>query len=266
MKSPYELVLEQRLFSMLSDEALEIARFITADEEIHHWQELANSVSIRRLGYNDHGPVHMRKVAINAMNMFNILQDADIKMSLVKEESGTESDSRIAILLASFLHDIGMAMGRQNHEVSSFILADRIIDRVLETVLPNSLIRHLAIKSIVLEGIMGHMTHHAISSLEAGIILVSDGCDMEKGRSRIPMLISQESRVGDIHKYSSSSVEKVHIEKGTEKPIEISIEMSASVGFFQVEEVLISKINASTIKQFIELYANVIGRDVKRYM
>ena len=60
---------------------------------------------------------------------------------------------------------------------------------------------------------MGHMTHHAISSLEAGIILVADGCDMEKGRSRIPLLISNESRVGDIHKYSSSSVEKVTIER-----------------------------------------------------
>jgi metal-dependent HD superfamily phosphatase/phosphodiesterase len=119
---------------------------------------------------------------------------------------------------------------------------------------------------VALEGIMGHMTHHTISSLEAGIILVADGCDMEKGRSRIPMLINHESRVGDIHKYSSSSVEKVTIEKGQEKPIKISVEMTASVGFFQVEEVLIGKVMASTIKQYIELYANVIGRDVKRYL
>ena len=42
--------------------------------------------------------------------------------------------------------------------------------------------------------------------------------------------------------------------------------MTASVGFFQVEEVLIGKIMASTIKQYIELYANVIGRDTKRYL
>ena len=110
------------------------------------------------------------------------------------------------------------------------------------------------------------MTYHAITSLEAGIILVADGCDMEKGRSRIPMLINQESRVGDIHKYSSSSVESVTISKGTEKPIKISVEMTASVGFFQVEEILIGKIMASTIKEFIELYANVIGRDTKRYL
>jgi metal-dependent HD superfamily phosphatase/phosphodiesterase len=159
-----------------------------------------------------------------------------------------------------------MSVGRQNHEISSFVLAERIIDRVLNTVLPKQLLRQITIKSVAMEGIIGHMTHHAISSLEAGIILVADGCDMEKGRSRIPMLINNESRVGDIHKYSSSSVEKVTIEKGSEKPIKISIEMTASVGFFQVEEVLIGKIMASTIKQYIELYANVIGRDIKRYL
>lgn len=266
MKSPYEQNLEQTLFAMLSDEALETARLITTDEEIHHWQELANAVSIRRLGFNDHGPVHMRKVAINAMNMFNILKQEGIQPSIVKEDTGSYEDSRIAVLLASFLHDIGMSVGRQNHEISSFVLAERIIDRVLKTILPNQLLRQITIKSVTLEGIMGHMTHHAISSLEAGIILVADGCDMEKGRSRIPMLINNESRVGDIHKYSSSSVEKVSIEKGSEKPIKISIEMSASVGFFQVEEVLIGKIMASTIKQHIELYANVIGRDIKRYL
>ncbi len=44
------------------------------------------------------------------------------------------------------------------------------------------------------------------------------------------------------------------------------IEMSASVGFFQVEEVLFSKINASPVKQYLELYAFVTGRDVKKYL
>jgi metal-dependent HD superfamily phosphatase/phosphodiesterase len=266
MKSPFEQNLEQELFSMLSGDALEVARFISSDEEIHGFQELANAVSIRRLGFNDHGPVHMRKVAINAMKMFDLLKGAGIRTSIVKEDSGSEEDSRIAVLLAAFLHDIGMSIGRPNHEMSSFVLAERIIERVLDTVLKGQLLRMLTIKSVALEGIIGHMTHHTVSSLEAGIILVADGCDMEKGRSRIPMLINQGSRVGDIHKYSSSSVEKVTIGKGQVKPIMITVEMSASVGFFQVEEVLIEKIMASTIKDHIELYANVIGRDVKRYL
>ena len=131
MKSSYKQSLEQTLYSMLSGEALETGRFITTDEEINHWQELANAVSIRRLGFNDHGPVHMRKVAINAMKMFNILKEEGIQPSIVKEDTGSYEDSRIAVLLTSFLHDIGMSVGRQNHEISSFVLAERIIDRVL---------------------------------------------------------------------------------------------------------------------------------------
>jgi len=266
MKSPLEQHLERELFGMLDGVALDLARVLCNDDEIHTYQELANAVSIKRLGYNDHGPVHMRKVTVNAMRMFNLLMEAGIKPSLVKEEIGTETDSRIAVLLASFLHDIGMAIGRQNHEMSSFILANSLMERLLKELFPTEPARWIAIKTVALEGIMGHMTHHAIHTLEAGIILIADGCDMEKGRARIPMLLNQESRVGDIHKYSSASVEKVTIEKGEEKPLKITVEMSASVGFFQVEEVLISKIMASTVKKYIELYAFVTGRDVKRYI
>ena len=37
--------------------------------------------------------------------------------------------------------------------------------------------------------------------------------------------------MGDIHKYSSSAIETVSIEKGEEKPLKITVEMTASVGF-----------------------------------
>ena len=134
MKSSLELSLEQELFSLLDRKALEVARIISDDEEINAWQEFANTVSIRRLGYNDHGPVHMRKVAVNSMKMFNILTGQGIVPNIVKEGSGGLEDSRIAVLLASFLHDIGMSVGRHNHEISSFTLAAAIIDRVLQAV------------------------------------------------------------------------------------------------------------------------------------
>jgi metal-dependent HD superfamily phosphatase/phosphodiesterase len=105
-----------------------------------------------------------------------------------------------------------------------------------------------------------------VHSLEAGLILVADGCDMEKGRARIPMLINAEARVGDIHKYSSSAVDRITIGPGTEKPIGIEIEMSQSVGFFQIEEVLFPKLNMSPAKPYIELTAAVIDEEPKRYL
>ena len=42
--------------------------------------------------------------------------------------------------------------------------------------------------------------------------------------------------------------------------------MRAEVGFFQVEEVLIPKIQSSPAKSLLELYAGVEGEEMKRYM
>ncbi|MCQ2192767.1 MAG: hypothetical protein MJZ23_07925 [Paludibacteraceae bacterium] len=71
---------------------------------------------------------------------------------------------------------------------------------------------------------------------------------------------------GDIHKYSANSIEKVKIHMGKERPIMIEVHMISEVGFFQVEEVLIPKIQSSPAKHFIELHAGVEGENMKRYI
>jgi len=48
--------------------------------------------------------------------------------------------------------------------------------------------------------------------------------------------------------------------------LKIEIHMRAEVGFFQVEEVLIPKIQSSPAKSMLELYAGVEGEEMKRYM
>ena len=119
---------------------------------------------------------------------------------------------------------------------------------------------------MALEGIIGHMGTRKVHSLEAGLILIADGCDMTKGRARIPMELSTKPSVGDIHKYSANSIEKVKIEQGSERPIKIEVKMSADVGFFQIEEVLLQKINSSPAKHLIELYAGVENCELKKYL
>jgi hypothetical protein len=99
------------------------------------------------------------------------------------------------------------------------------------------------------------MAHQKIHSIEAGIVLVADGCDMVGGRARIPMQIAKNAHVGDIHRYSAFSITDVEITEGTEHPISITIKMSETAGFFQIENVLIPKVDASPIKDFIELHA-----------
>jgi metal-dependent HD superfamily phosphatase/phosphodiesterase len=268
MKSPKENALERNLFAVLpeSTKSGKLIRLLCSDKEIQEMQEYANSVSIIRLGFNDHGPVHMRQVTINAIKMFTLLNNGGIKGSLEHDNVGTSEDSLCAVILASFLHDIGMAIGREDHELLSSTLAISIITRLLEELYPESLQKRVIIRSIALEGIVGHMANRKIHSIEAGLILIADGCDMEKGRARIPLTISQEAKVGDIHKYSSNAIEKVLIEKGETKPISIHISMSNEVGFFQVEEVLYPKIRMSPVKQYIELYAGIIGQEDKQYL
>jgi len=252
-KSVKQIQLEKEIYSLLDGKSKEIADYIFLDEEIIAIQDYANVVSIKRLGYNDHGPVHMRKAALNALIMFNLLTDADIKMNLEKEQIGTVEDSKIVVLVASLLHDFGMTIARDNHELTSITLAMPIVTRILD-------------RSIILEGIWGHMATKKIHSLEAGLVLIGDGCDMEKGRARITTLLSNKPRVGDIHKYSSTAIQHVNILKGEKKPIKIDVVMSQSVGFFQVEEVLYPKIASSPVKPFIELYAAVRESKPLRYM
>ena len=63
MKSPKQLGLETEIRSRLDGSALKAADILLEDQEIQQLQEYANVVSIKRLGYNDHGPVHMRRRA-----------------------------------------------------------------------------------------------------------------------------------------------------------------------------------------------------------
>lgn len=268
MKSVKEISTESKILDRLKHhpEALELATYLFNDDELQEMQDYANNVSIRRLGFNDHGPVHMRQVAGNAIKMLNILHDFGIKTSLEEEQIGVFEDSMCAVILAGLMHDLGMATGRQGHEEMSVLLAQPIIDRALMHVFPNDLHRRVIIKSVASEAIIGHMSTRKIHSIEAGIILVADGCDMTKGRARIPMAINHTPRVGDIHKYSANAINRIGIHHGEKKPIKIDIEMSADVGFFQIEEVLLTKIDSSPAKQFIELYAGVAGQERKCYL
>ena len=268
MKSVKEVSTESKILARLKNHptCLALAKYLFADEELQEMQDYSNNVSIRRLGFNDHGPVHMRQVVGNAIKMLNILHEAGIQTSLEHEETGTFEDSMCAVILAGLMHDLGMAIGRQGHEEMSVLLAQPIIERALMHVFPDNLHKRVIIRSVATEAIIGHMSSRKIHSTEAGIILVADGCDMTKGRARIPLAINTTPRVGDIHKYSANAINRIGIHRGERKPIKIDIEMSGDVGFFQIEEVLLTKIDASPAKQYIELYAGVVGQDRKCYL
>ena len=139
MKSVKEISIESKILKRLQNHpnCVKLVEYLFADEELQELQDYANNVSIKRLGFNDHGPVHMRQVAGNAIKMLNLLQDAGIKTSLEKEEIGTFEDSMCAVIIAALMHDLGMAIGRQGHEEMSVIIAQPIIERTLQNVFDN---------------------------------------------------------------------------------------------------------------------------------
>ncbi len=276
MKSPKEIIIEEKLLRT-AEELVRISpdgddlplRTVTAlidSQEIKAIQDYANTVSITRLGLNDHGPVHMKTVCRNALKMLKLLHEAGVRTSLETENAGSFADSAAAVAIAGFLHDAGMTISRKDHELYSGMIAYSLIRELVSGLVPGDIRRRTAIQSLAMEGILGHMTTHPVHSIEAGLILIADGCDMTKGRARIPLERPAKPSSGDIHKYSANAIEHVRIRPGSDCPVKIEIEMKSEVGFFQVEEVLIPKIMSSPARHLIELYAGVTDEEMKRYI
>ncbi len=265
-KSPKEIEIEKEILSRLSGKPAIAASLIFNDAEAQALQNYANIVAIKRLGYNDHGPVHMKKTALNTLIMFDILSKAGIKFCLEEEKISTVEESKVAVLIASLLHDVGMSVSRDTHEFLGVILAMPIIERALNEIYGEDIEKKTMVRSLIIESMSGHMATQNITSLEAGLVSIGDGCDMEKGRARIIFLLGRTPQVGDIHKYSANSIENVVIVEGEEKPIRIIVEMNESVGFFQIEEVLFPKIISNPVKPYIELYGQVSGEKMRRYL
>jgi metal-dependent HD superfamily phosphatase/phosphodiesterase len=203
---------------------------------------------------------------LNAITMLGLLKQAGIKTSLENEGAGSFEDSVMGASFAAMLHDLGMSIGRQDHEIHSTRLALPIMERLMPAIYNESIQKRVVIRSIALEAICGHMGNRTIHSLEAGVVQVADGCDMTKGRARISMALSNTFKAGSIHQYSANSIESVKLSQGREKPIRIEVMMSSEVGLFQVEEVLLAKIAASTAKPHIELFAMVNEEEPRKYL
>ncbi len=251
-KSSYEKELEKELLKLDGKKVSRAIRRLLSNRELEYLMEYANTVSIKRLNYNDHGRVHAKIVALNGLKILNTIKDR-VKLNLEKEGFGEFEDSRVVVLIGGFLHDIGMSLGRDEHELHSVLLCDKYIDHAIKGIYSRE--EAVAIKSMIKEGIAGHMGTRKITSIEAGIIPIADGTDMSAGRSRIPLIISSKENRGDIHEFSAEAIETVEIKKGSEKDLAIIIKMNNPAGVFQIEQILLPKIRATPLKNRITVEA-----------
>jgi metal-dependent HD superfamily phosphatase/phosphodiesterase len=264
-KSEFELKLDEELRQKTSGKSKQAVEFLMASKPLEQLMGYCNVVSVERLGYNDHGRVHAKIVTLNSLKIMSLLQDAGIQPNIVKEKIGDLDDARLVITVAGFLHDLGMSITREDHEENSVRIGDPFILEVLRHVYSDEGMVYV-LRSYIYECIIGHMAHLKVNSIESGIILVSDGCDMEYGRARAAIKRKREPVVGDVHAYSALSVTDVELRPGEHKPVEIFIQMKDASGIFQVEEVLMGKIAMSTIKPYLELTVRIGDQPKMHYL
>jgi metal-dependent HD superfamily phosphatase/phosphodiesterase len=223
-----------------------IIEFIENDVELNTLWRCSNIMAVDRQNLNDHGPIHMKIVANRAIKIFRMLKKSGIEPNIIKNYGMKDEDAEVIILLGSVLHDLGLAIVRDRHEIFSVPLAYDLLKRLLPKFY--SVEESTIMTSEILHAVLTHHEPSYPQTLEAGIVKVADALDMERGRARISY---QEGRL-NIHTISASAIEKVDILEGDEKPITIAIKMVNPAGVFQVDNLLAEKTRGSGIEKYLQ--------------
>jgi metal-dependent HD superfamily phosphatase/phosphodiesterase len=231
--------------------AAKLFKLLQEDEETNTLLSLANYIAVRKLGYNDHGPVHARIVTANGMRILRIILDSkELQVDSISGLGMTEDDAHLIVVAGCFLHDIGNAVHREEHEIFSVMYAKSILERILPQIYPD-LKKRTEVVEQVLHSLYAHDVGENALTIESGIVVIADGCDITKGRGRLSYDLGKH----DIHSISALSIESVDIHRGKNKLIEILVHMSNSAGIYQVQETLANKVAKSPLRDYIEIVA-----------
>ena len=225
---------------------------LVEDEEVRANWDVANFIAVKKLKYNDHGEVHAKIVAANALKMYQLLMKGGVKPDFMGYGGGDEDDEALIILSAALLHDIGNQIYRKNHPLHSSYLALPILQRLLPEIY-GDVEKMVEVRGFILNAIYAHDSDVPDLTMESALVGIGDATDMTKGRGRMAFDLGSTS----IHVVSALSIDRVVIAKGKEKPIEVVIEMSNSSGIFQVEETLGKKLVGSPLEAYVDVTATV---------
>jgi len=243
---------EKTIMELVADKpkARKMWELLKDDPEANADWDMANFIAVARLGYNDHGDVHVKIVAANALKMLKILLGHGVTTSVIKERAGDEDDVHLIVLAGALLHDIGNQVHRENHNLSGVYLAIPLLNRLLPKIYVDEEVRY-EIRGHILHCIYAHEFEVKDLTEEAALVGIADGTDMTKGRGRLAF---DKGNV-NIHTVSALSIEKVEILKGKERPVRILINMSNSAGVFQIQETLARKISGGPLEDYFEVTA-----------
>ena len=229
------------------------------DEEINTLLRMANINAVVRLLYNDHGPVHARIVAGSALEIMDILLQSGIEPSGLRHGTLESIDeAKLVVLLGAYLHDIGNAIHRSNHEFAGALMSLNILDRLLPQILEENDKKKIGfIKYEVAHAIYSTAQTVEALTIEASIVKVADATDMAEGRARYPYRKGKTN----MHALSALAIKRVELDRGEEKPLRINVYMTERAGYFQLEQVLIPKIKTSMLKGRIEIQPIVVSNN-----
>ncbi len=230
--------------------ALTAYEMLSSDPEARgHWN-MSNYITVRKLGYNDHGRVHALITGAASVDILGLLLEHKVKPDVVDSGVGDIEDTFLVVLISTMLHDIGNQVHRQGHESFSTVLAIPIIDRILARLYRDPEQR-VELRGFMLHSINCHDLNPEPLTIEAGITAVADGTDITKGRGRKAFALGSV----DIHSISALAVDEVRIMKGEQLPVEIRVKMNNSAGIFQLEETLTRKVLHSPLRPYVTVTA-----------
>jgi len=232
------------------DERLnEVLEFVLNDDEVTAYLEAQNVNPVNRKGYNDHGTKHIEIVRNRALRLYELLKRGGVSFNGAADQGLDEADEPVIVALAATLHDIGHVVHRDDHAYYSIPLAADVLDRILPDFYDTA--DAVRVKGEVLHAILCHHTEEDPLTTEAGVIRVSDGLDMEHGRSRLPY----ERGGRGINTLSSQAIKRVSLQEGDETPVLVEIEMRNAAGVYQVDSLLKEKLHRSGIEDDVRIVA-----------
>ena len=224
----------------------QIVQVLESDIEVQTLWYMANRTS-RRAAVNDHGPVHVRTAMHHGDTLLRLLMEAGVQPNCITDHAMSEDDTRVVVLLGLALHDVGMSIHRDRHELLSVPIALDWLRRKVPPIYAEPQLT--VIISEVGHAILAHNVNERCLTLEAGIVKVADALDMTKGRSRKALSAGKI----DIHSISAAAVEAVRVVRGTNKPIRIEVDINNPSAVFHLKEVFGQKLAHSSIEDYVEV-------------
>lgn len=224
--------------------------------EVQTLLRMSNTMAVKRMKYNDHGPVHSRITSGAALEILKIISRYRIP-NVILDHGMNMEDAELIVLLGAYLHDVGNCIHRIQHPQHGCYIIEKPLNRILRNIY-DRLEDRVKVKCEVLHCIYSSDDKIECLSLEAGIVKIADGLDMAEGRARIPYDMGKK----DIHSISALAVKKVEIEEGIRKPLKIKVTLENPAGIFQIQNVLMKKISTSGLKDSIEIIAMSLSGEV----